>query len=162
MILAAPIHICRSVFSLHDRRSGRDWSTLFGSLSLTFRQRRSSCYPPWQAQGVVGVASILELRWRALYDDGGRECGIGKWCAPPVSSDHHWISHPSNVGLAASKNPNIVVHGDYPQLITFLVFNVFSSHAGLPILLAIILLAKGVQRHPTFANLCAAFIIVGL
>ncbi|TEB35553.1 hypothetical protein FA13DRAFT_1728387 [Coprinellus micaceus] len=64
-------------------------------------------------------------------------------------------------GLAASKNPNIVVHGDYPQLITFLVFNMFSSHAGLPILLAIILIAKGVQRHPTFANLCVAFIIVG-
>jgi len=36
------------------------------------------------------------------------------------------------------------------------------SHSGLPLLVAIVLLSKRVNRHPTFVNLCVAFIITGL
>jgi len=36
------------------------------------------------------------------------------------------------------------------------------SHLGLPVLLGIVLFSKRVNRHPTFVNLCVAFIITGL
>jgi len=64
-----------------------------------------------------------------------------------------------------STNPTApvnIVHGTESQLILFLVLNMWPSHFGLPILLAIILLSKRVHRHPTFVNLCVGFIIIGV
>ncbi|KAJ7781602.1 hypothetical protein B0H16DRAFT_1710797 [Mycena metata] len=60
-------------------------------------------------------------------------------------------------------NPNAVniVHGTEAELVLFLVLNMWPSHFGLPILLAIILLSNKVHRHPTFVNLCFGFIIIG-
>ncbi|KAJ7688395.1 hypothetical protein B0H17DRAFT_1068455 [Mycena rosella] len=55
-----------------------------------------------------------------------------------------------------------IVHGTEPELVLFLVLNMWPSHFGLPILLAIILLSKRVRRHPTFVNLCVGFIIIGV
>ncbi|EEB89668.1 hypothetical protein MPER_12211 [Moniliophthora perniciosa FA553] len=57
--------------------------------------------------------------------------------------------------------PHNIINGTHSQLIAFLVLNVWTSHFALPILLFIVL-AKKVQRHPTFANLIAVFIIVGM
>ncbi|KAJ7499263.1 hypothetical protein FB451DRAFT_1204831 [Mycena latifolia] len=61
-----------------------------------------------------------------------------------------------------STGPVNIVHGTESQLILFLVLNMWPSHFGLPILLAIILFSKRVHRHPTFVNLCAGFIIIGV
>ncbi|KAJ6627489.1 hypothetical protein B0H10DRAFT_389363 [Mycena sp. CBHHK59/15] len=58
--------------------------------------------------------------------------------------------------------PVNIVHGTQPQLILFLVLNIWPSHFGLPILLAVILFSKKVHRHPTFVNLCVTFIIIGI
>ncbi|KAJ6567209.1 hypothetical protein DFH09DRAFT_454525 [Mycena vulgaris] len=58
--------------------------------------------------------------------------------------------------------PVNIVHATESQLILFLVLNMWPSHFGLPILLAIILLSKKVHRHPTFVNLCVGFIIIGV
>jgi len=58
--------------------------------------------------------------------------------------------------------PLNIVHGTEPELILFLVLNMWPSHFGLPILLAVILLSKRVHRHPTFVNLCVGFIIIGV
>ncbi|KAJ7873326.1 hypothetical protein B0H14DRAFT_2502428 [Mycena olivaceomarginata] len=61
--------------------------------------------------------------------------------------------------------PNVpvnIVHGTEGELVLFLVLNMWPSHFGLPILLAIILLSKKVHRHPTFVNLCVGFIIIGV
>jgi len=58
--------------------------------------------------------------------------------------------------------PVNIVHGTESQLILFLVLNVWPSHFGLPILLAIIFFSKKVHRHPTFVNMCIGFIIVGV
>jgi len=57
--------------------------------------------------------------------------------------------------------PINIVHGTKGQLILFLVLNMWPSHFGLPLLLALVL-SKRIQRHATFANLCAAFIIIGM
>jgi len=54
-----------------------------------------------------------------------------------------------------------IVHGTHAELIAFLVLNMWPSHFGLPILLAIVL-SKKVQRHPTFINLLIVFMIVGI
>ncbi|KAK7061422.1 hypothetical protein R3P38DRAFT_2829411 [Favolaschia claudopus] len=54
-----------------------------------------------------------------------------------------------------------IVHGTQNELILFLVLNMWPSHLGLPILLALIL-SKRVHRHPTFVNLCIGFIIIGI
>jgi len=63
---------------------------------------------------------------------------------------------------AQSPVPVNIVKGTHPQLIAFLVLNMWPSHFGLPLLLAIVLFSKRVQRHPTFVNLCVIFIIVGI
>ncbi|KAF8913731.1 hypothetical protein CPB84DRAFT_1832627 [Gymnopilus junonius] len=57
--------------------------------------------------------------------------------------------------------PVNIVRGTHGQLIFFLVLNMWPSHLGLPILLSIVFFSKRVNRHPTFVNLCVAFIIVG-
>jgi hypothetical protein len=59
-------------------------------------------------------------------------------------------------------DPVNIVHGTEGELALFLVLNMWPSHFGLPLLLAIILLSKRVHRHPTFVNLCVGFIIVGM
>ncbi|KAF5333689.1 hypothetical protein D9611_002278 [Ephemerocybe angulata] len=67
-------------------------------------------------------------------------------------------------GSGVAKSPPMkmnIVRGTPSQLTAFLVLNIWTSHAGLPFLLAVVLLAKGVKRHPTFANLCIAFMIIG-
>jgi len=61
-----------------------------------------------------------------------------------------------------SNAPVNIVHGTESELILFLVLNMWPSHFGLPILLAIILFSKRVHRHPTFINLCVGFIIIGV
>jgi len=58
--------------------------------------------------------------------------------------------------------PHNIIRGTYPQLIAFLVLHVWTSHLGLPLLLAIIVFSKKIQRHSTFINLCLAFIVMGL
>jgi hypothetical protein len=54
-----------------------------------------------------------------------------------------------------------IVHGTHPQLIAFLVLNMWPSHFGIPALLAIIFFKK-IHRHPTFVNLSITFMIVGM
>lgn len=58
--------------------------------------------------------------------------------------------------------PVNIVRGTHAQLVLFLVLNVWTSHFGLPVILVIVLLSKRVKRHPTFVNLCLAFIMVGM
>lgn len=55
-----------------------------------------------------------------------------------------------------------IVRGTHEQLVAFLVLNVWPSHFGLPLLLAIVLFSKRIHRHITFINLCVAFIIIGV
>ncbi|KAJ3966266.1 hypothetical protein EV361DRAFT_1014934, partial [Lentinula raphanica] len=62
-------------------------------------------------------------------------------------------------GLEGSDN---IVHGTHAELVLFLVLNIWPSHFGLPILLAIVLFSRRVQRHPTFINLLVVFMIVGV
>ncbi|KAJ4500025.1 hypothetical protein C8R41DRAFT_967245 [Lentinula lateritia] len=66
---------------------------------------------------------------------------------------------PADAGPAMPMN---IVHGTHAELILFLVLNMWPSHFGLPILLAIVLLSKRVQRHPTFVNLLIVFMVVGI
>lgn len=61
----------------------------------------------------------------------------------------------------ASTSVNII-NGTRSQLVAFLVLNMWPAHFGIPLLLAIILISKRIQRHPTFINLCLTFIIVGM
>ncbi|KAJ7638496.1 hypothetical protein FB45DRAFT_903048 [Roridomyces roridus] len=58
--------------------------------------------------------------------------------------------------------PVNIINGTQSQLVLFLVLNMWPSHFGLPVLLAIILLSKRIKRHPTFINLCVGFIIIGV
>ncbi|KJA24639.1 hypothetical protein HYPSUDRAFT_162012 [Hypholoma sublateritium FD-334 SS-4] len=62
---------------------------------------------------------------------------------------------------AGERLPINIVRGTKGELVLFLVLNVWPSHFGLPIMLALVL-SKRVKRHATFANLCAAFIIIGV
>ncbi|KAJ3569348.1 hypothetical protein NP233_g5108 [Leucocoprinus birnbaumii] len=55
-----------------------------------------------------------------------------------------------------------IVRGTHEQLIAFLVLNVWPSHFGLPLLLAVVIFSKSIRRHVTFINLCVAFIIIGI
>ncbi|PPQ75534.1 hypothetical protein CVT26_012524 [Gymnopilus dilepis] len=68
----------------------------------------------------------------------------------------------SSAAPAGNDLPVNIVHGTHGQLIAFLVLNMWPSHFGLPVLLGIVFFSKTVHRHPTFVNLCVAFIIVGL
>ncbi|KAJ3743395.1 hypothetical protein DFH05DRAFT_1495815 [Lentinula detonsa] len=63
--------------------------------------------------------------------------------------------------MAGSEMPMNIVHGTHAELILFLVLNMWPSHFGLPILLAIVLFSKHVQRYPTFVNLLVVFMVVG-
>lgn len=58
--------------------------------------------------------------------------------------------------------PHNIIRGTYPQLIAFLVLNIWPAYLGMPVLLAILCFSKGVKRHPTLANLLAAFIVIGM
>jgi len=58
--------------------------------------------------------------------------------------------------------PVNIVRATHGQLIAFLVLNVWPSHFGLPLLLAVVVFSKRIQRHITFINLCLAFIVVGI
>jgi quinol-cytochrome oxidoreductase complex cytochrome b subunit len=58
--------------------------------------------------------------------------------------------------------PVNIVHGTQSELILFLVLNMWPSHFGLPILLAVILFSKRVHRHPTLVNLCLGYILIGV
>lgn len=58
--------------------------------------------------------------------------------------------------------PVNIVRATHGQLVAFLVLNVWPSHFGLPLLLAIVVFSKRIHRHTTFINLCLAFIIVGM
>jgi len=61
-----------------------------------------------------------------------------------------------------SSQPINIVRGTHGQLVAFLVLNIWPSHLGLPLLLAVVLLSRKIQRHITFINLCVAFIIIGI
>jgi hypothetical protein len=63
---------------------------------------------------------------------------------------------------STSSVPHNIVSGTYEQLIAFLVLHIWASHFGLPLLLAIIIFSKKIQRHPTFINLCLALIVMGV
>jgi len=65
----------------------------------------------------------------------------------------------ANTTVPANVN---IVHGTHSELIVWLVLNIWPSHFGIPILLAVILFSKGVRRHPTFINLCITFLIAGI
>jgi hypothetical protein len=67
----------------------------------------------------------------------------------------------SSVNITNHGLPVNIVHGTQDQLIFFLVLNMWPSHFGLPLLLAIVIFSKRVNRHPTFLNLLIVFIIVG-
>ncbi|KAJ7591423.1 hypothetical protein C8J56DRAFT_562591 [Mycena floridula] len=60
--------------------------------------------------------------------------------------------------------PANIIHGSQAELNLFLVFNMWPSHFGLPLLISIVLFSKKIQRkrHPTFINLCIAFIFIGI
>ncbi|PPR02457.1 hypothetical protein CVT24_002006 [Panaeolus cyanescens] len=62
----------------------------------------------------------------------------------------------------SSVPPVNIVRGTNNQLIAFLVLNMWPSHFGLPVLLAIVLFSKRVKRHAIFVNLLLAFIIAGV
>ncbi|KAJ3998614.1 hypothetical protein F5050DRAFT_1192377 [Lentinula boryana] len=62
--------------------------------------------------------------------------------------------------MAGPEVPMNIVHGTHAELILFLVLNMWPSHFGLPILLAIVLFSKHVQRYPTFVNLLVVFMLV--
>jgi hypothetical protein len=66
----------------------------------------------------------------------------------------------NNTGSAMP--PDNIVHGTHAELVVFLLLNMWPSHFGLPILLAVTLFSKKVQRHPTFINLLIVFMIVGI
>lgn len=72
--------------------------------------------------------------------------------------------------LAASANATVpgyvpatvnIVRGTHPQLVAFLFLNIWPSHFGIPVLLAVIYFKK-IQRHATFINLCITFLIGGI
>ncbi|KAF8165091.1 hypothetical protein B0H34DRAFT_222492 [Crassisporium funariophilum] len=58
--------------------------------------------------------------------------------------------------------PVNIVRGTHSQLVVFLVLNMWPSHLGLPLLLAVVLFSKNVKRHATFINLVVAFFIIGI
>lgn len=57
--------------------------------------------------------------------------------------------------------PHNIVNGTPSELTAFIVLNFIPAHVGLPVLVAVILFSKQVQRHPTFLNLLLAFILTG-
>src|ERR1700722_3481499 len=75
---------------------------------------------------------------------------------------------PCSLQLTTSQPPkswglmNHHIRGTRSDLIAFLVLSIWPSHIGLPLLLAIVLLSKKIQRHPTFINMCVTWIITGL
>ncbi|KAF9481978.1 hypothetical protein BDN70DRAFT_830008 [Pholiota conissans] len=57
--------------------------------------------------------------------------------------------------------PVNIVRGTHGQLVLFLVLNMWPSHFGLLVLLAVVL-SRRVKRHATFVNLCVTFEIIGI
>ncbi|CAK5262771.1 unnamed protein product [Mycena citricolor] len=55
-----------------------------------------------------------------------------------------------------------LVEGTQAELDLFLFLNMWPSHFGLPLLLAVVLLSKRVRRHPTLINLCVGFVLIGI
>ncbi|KAF8803760.1 hypothetical protein BYT27DRAFT_7171042 [Phlegmacium glaucopus] len=67
--------------------------------------------------------------------------------------------------MASTTGDNLpvnIVRGTHEQLVAFLVFNMWPSHFGIPLLLGIVLFSKNIKRHPTFVNICVAHIIIGI
>jgi len=87
---------------------------------------------------------------------GTSKCYLPRWCTICCSA----VLLDMTEGFNAPRPVNIV-NGTHPQLVAFLVLNMWPSHLGLPVLLAIIFFKK-VDRHPTFVNLCITFMIVGM
>jgi hypothetical protein len=58
-------------------------------------------------------------------------------------------------------NSNTLIRGTRSDLIAWLVMSIWPSHLGLPLLLAIIIFSKRVQRHPTFISMCITWIVSG-
>jgi hypothetical protein len=56
---------------------------------------------------------------------------------------------------------NTLILGNRSELIAWLVLSIWPSHFGLPLLLAIIIFSKRIQRHPTFISMCVGWIISG-
>jgi hypothetical protein len=54
-----------------------------------------------------------------------------------------------------------IVNGTPGELTAYIILNFIPAHFGLPVLVALILFSKQVQRHPTFLNLLLAFIVTG-
>ncbi len=77
------------------------------------------------------------------------------------SSNLRIVSTPLGLIGTGGRLPINIVRGTKGELFLFLVLNMWPSHFGLPIMLALVL-SKRVKRHATFANLCAAFIIIGM
>jgi len=65
-------------------------------------------------------------------------------------------------GFGADSLPVNIIQGTHAQLVAFLALHMWTTTLGLPLLLGIVLFSKRVNRHPTFINLCVAFIIIGL
>ena len=53
------------------------------------------------------------------------------------------------------------VIANHDELVAWLVLNVWPSHLGLPILIATILIARNINRHATFINMCITWMVVG-
>jgi hypothetical protein len=60
-----------------------------------------------------------------------------------------------------ANNLNTLIRGTRSELIAWLVLSIWPSHFGLPLLLAIIIFSKRIQRHPTFISMCLNWIISG-
>ncbi|KAK7470996.1 hypothetical protein VKT23_002409 [Stygiomarasmius scandens] len=58
--------------------------------------------------------------------------------------------------------PSNIIEASHSELVLFLVLNMWPSHFGLPLLLAIVIFSSRVQRHATFINLLVVFMIVGI
>ncbi|KAL0949178.1 hypothetical protein HGRIS_009256 [Hohenbuehelia grisea] len=66
-------------------------------------------------------------------------------------------------GAGSTDVPVNIVQGTHSELIAYLVFNLWPSHFGIPLLLLVILLSKGrIQRHATFINFLVVWIVVGI
>jgi len=69
---------------------------------------------------------------------------------------------PTLTTSTTSPTPYNIVHGTYPQLVAYLILNIWASHLGIPVLLTAIVCCRKIKRHPTFINLCIIFIIEGI
>lgn len=54
-----------------------------------------------------------------------------------------------------------IVRGTHGQLVAFLFFNAWPAFVGIPMLLGVMIWSSRVQRHVTFVNFAAAFLVIG-